>query len=242
MAAFWHEFSAFFVIFNSARLLRFEGLGETAAVPAGASLLAEPAPDRAHPGMSLSRSLPWALLALSLAANAWLGLRPATEPPEHRSYRPYKSHPYTPPFPEAASPIALSSTSGHAIPLASQLAAFRAYATLAASAQDTAEQHDELARVLARWIATAPADAAEWIAAQAPDDPRLDPALAQLSTQLVAQGRFDAARAWADRIRTPEVRISAIEELLAERYRHRQLTAASLAEAASLAGLPSDRL
>ena len=29
MAAFWHEFSAFFVIFNSARLLRFDGLGET---------------------------------------------------------------------------------------------------------------------------------------------------------------------------------------------------------------------
>lgn len=30
MAAFWHEFSAFFVIFNSARLLRFDGLGEDA--------------------------------------------------------------------------------------------------------------------------------------------------------------------------------------------------------------------
>lgn len=44
MAAFWHEFSAFFVIFNSARLLRFDGLGDTAdsastAAPAAAETL-----------------------------------------------------------------------------------------------------------------------------------------------------------------------------------------------------------
>ena len=31
MAAFWHEFSAFFVIFNSARLLRFDGLADEPA-------------------------------------------------------------------------------------------------------------------------------------------------------------------------------------------------------------------
>ena len=30
MAAFWHELSAFFVIFNSARLLRFDGLADDA--------------------------------------------------------------------------------------------------------------------------------------------------------------------------------------------------------------------
>ena len=45
MAAFWHEFSAFFVIFNSARLLRFDGLGEdtsasASAAASGSSLLA----------------------------------------------------------------------------------------------------------------------------------------------------------------------------------------------------------
>lgn len=34
MAAFWHEFSAFFVIFNSARLLRFDGLAEPDLAPA----------------------------------------------------------------------------------------------------------------------------------------------------------------------------------------------------------------
>ncbi|MBC8011824.1 MAG: cation-translocating P-type ATPase, partial [Burkholderiales bacterium] len=33
LAAFWHEFSAFFVIFNSARLLRFDGLATADAAP-----------------------------------------------------------------------------------------------------------------------------------------------------------------------------------------------------------------
>src|SRR5690606_5004978 len=33
-AAFFHEFSAFFVIFNSARLLRFDGLEENESEPA----------------------------------------------------------------------------------------------------------------------------------------------------------------------------------------------------------------
>lgn len=205
--------------------------------------------------MSLSRSLPWALLALSLAANAWLAFRPAAAPSAnfvtHLVTKPdsteadYVTRSVTSPVgsrPDGAPGSSGSSPPAPPSPLASQLAAFRAYSTLVASAQDTAEQHDELARVLARWIATAPLDAAEWIAAQPPDDPRLDPALAQLSTQLVAQGRFDAAQAWADSIRTPEVRISAIEDILAERYRHRQLTPAALAETATLAGLPPDRI
>jgi len=43
-AAFFHEFSAFFVIFNSARLLRFDGL-ENSPPPASTTLeLASPAP------------------------------------------------------------------------------------------------------------------------------------------------------------------------------------------------------
>jgi Cd2+/Zn2+-exporting ATPase len=33
-AAFFHEFSAFFVIFNSARLLRFDGAADTEETPA----------------------------------------------------------------------------------------------------------------------------------------------------------------------------------------------------------------
>ena len=45
MAAFWHEFSAFFVIFNSARLLRFDGLDsiETEPVPASSPVAPQPA-------------------------------------------------------------------------------------------------------------------------------------------------------------------------------------------------------
>jgi Cd2+/Zn2+-exporting ATPase len=45
MAAFWHEFSAFFVIFNSARLLRFDGIQsiDTDPVPAPAPVATEPA-------------------------------------------------------------------------------------------------------------------------------------------------------------------------------------------------------
>jgi Zn2+/Cd2+-exporting ATPase len=45
MAAFWHEFSAFFVIFNSARLLRFDGLDsiETEPVPAPSPVAPQPA-------------------------------------------------------------------------------------------------------------------------------------------------------------------------------------------------------
>jgi Cd2+/Zn2+-exporting ATPase len=48
LAAFWHEFSAFFVIFNSARLLRFDGLVEPTepalAPPPTANPTATPAP------------------------------------------------------------------------------------------------------------------------------------------------------------------------------------------------------
>lgn len=45
MAAFWHEFSAFFVIFNSARLLRFDGIQsiDTEPPPAPSPAAAEPA-------------------------------------------------------------------------------------------------------------------------------------------------------------------------------------------------------
>lgn len=45
MAAFWHEFSAFFVIFNSARLLRFDGIQsiDTEPQPATPPVAAEPA-------------------------------------------------------------------------------------------------------------------------------------------------------------------------------------------------------
>lgn len=49
LAAFWHEFSAFFVIFNSARLLRFDGLVESAE-PAPAA----PPPPTATPAPALA--------------------------------------------------------------------------------------------------------------------------------------------------------------------------------------------
>ncbi len=44
MAAFWHEFSAFFVIFNSARLLRFDGLDSIDAEPVPAPSPTVPSP------------------------------------------------------------------------------------------------------------------------------------------------------------------------------------------------------
>jgi hypothetical protein len=124
-------------------------------------------------------------------------------------------------------------------------ATLAAYADLVAGAQETPEQHDDLARTLARWIAVDPGAAAEWIAtraAAAPDDPGLDPALAQLSVHLTARGAYGVAREWAEAIRSPEVRALALEELLAERYRHRQLDPAALRAAAASDGLPPERV
>ena len=118
---------------------------------------------------------------------------------------------------------------------------FAHYADLLAQSLETPGQHDDLARVLSRWIAVDPAAASAWIARQ-PDDPRYDLPVSQIVTHLTARTDYVRAREWADRIRTPEVRVDAIEEILAEQYRHRRVTPAALADAASRAGLPPERV
>lgn len=197
----------------------------------------------------LLRAVPWALLALSLAANAWLLARPRSpaSPPLRPETGFVTNRVTTRGSSEESNVTRLATNSSPTTstpPPGSPSVSLSAYATLVATSQETAEQHDDLARVLARWIATAPADAAEWVAAQTAvgDDPRFDPALSQLATHLVAQGRFDTARAWAESIRSPEVRAWAFEEILAEQYRARQLDPAALQAAAAHAGIPAERV
>ena len=192
-----------------------------------------------------ARVLPWGLLALSLAAHAWR-LKPQID----RSDLPDRSDPSYPrpsqpsfidprPTTPAPTPPAVVSAPPPAPP--APAVTFAAYADLLAGSLETPGQHEDLARVLARWVAIDPVGAAEWLDRH-PDDPRFDLPVAQVATHLVAEGDYELAREWADSIRTPAVRLMAIEEVLAEQYRHRRLTPATLAAAAARAGLPADRV
>lgn len=198
----------------------------------------------------LARVLPWGLLALSLAAHAWQQFAPrpsaAAVPAGTRAPADH-SAPSAPSYPTAprSTPPELAEAAAAAAPPPPSPPApavtFAAYADLLAGSLETPGQHEDLARVLARWVAVDPVGASEWLDRH-PDDPRFDLPVAQVATHLVAEGDYELAREWADSIRTPEVRLMAIEEVLAEQYRHHRLTPATLATAAARAGLPADRV
>lgn len=201
------------------------------------------------------QTLPWCLLAVSLAAHLWPQRREAAAVARaedrtyetHRTHETYKSHETGPSA--AATPtviavpaqlVAPSQPAAPASPAAT-FAAYAAYADLLAGSLETPGQHDDLARVLSRWVAVDPAGASEWLNRR-PDDPRFDLPVAQVATHLVAEGDYGRAREWAESIRTPAVRLMAIEEVLAEQYRAGRLTATQLAARAHDDGLPADRL
>lgn len=193
--------------------------------------------------MSPPRALPWCLLACSLAAHAWLYAHrpaPASTLSGPKSPPPHTSYPFTPSLAKIPEPAAPATPPRPPAPTA-HTATYSAYADILARSLETPEQHDELARVLGRWIASDPASASEWLNRQ-PDDPRYDLPVSQVAIHLTAKGNYALAREWADSIRTPEVRVASIEEILAEQYRRRQLTPAALADAAARAGLPPDRV
>jgi len=193
--------------------------------------------------------LPWCLLTISLAAHVWLFTRPsprsdlpaltvASAPPLATYIRP------APKLLIAATSSAASLPSAQpaaALVTAAHAATFTAYADILASSLETQEQHADMARLLGRWIATDPGSASAWLNRQ-PDDPRYDLPVAQVATLLTVQGDYALAREWADSIRTPEVRAAAIEEILAEQYRHRLLTPTALATAAAAAAIPAHRV
>lgn len=192
-------------------------------------------------------ALPWCLLALSLAAHAWPHLR-GREPVAvavdgadgaHGTYRAHEAPP-EPAVAGVATPAPPIAAAAPAAPIA-PTAAFAAYADLLAGSLETPGQHDDLARVLSRWIAVDPAGASAWLNRR-PDDPRFDLPVAQVATHLVAGGDYGRAREWAESIRTPEVRLMAIEEILAEQYRAGRITASQLAARAHDDGLPAERL
>ncbi len=193
---------------------------------------------------SFLRILPWGLLALSLVAHfrfsprndalpARVEIAAATEKP---ALAPAVTSapdifseplPVTPPTAPVAKPA--------------PTVTFAHYADLLAQSLETPGQHDDLARVLARWIAVDPAAASAWLNRQ-PDDPRYDLPVSQIVTHLTARTDYALAREWAGRIRTPEVRADAIEEILVEQYRNRRVTPAALADAASREGLSPERV
>jgi hypothetical protein len=189
------------------------------------------------------RFLPWGLLALSLVAHlrfqdhAVAPAAPETKPPGLVSPpTPANLRPQSvaPAIAAAPAPVAIAAPPAPTV-------TFAHYADLLAQSLETPGQHDDLARVLARWIAVDPVAASAWLARQ-PDDPRYDLPVAQIVTHLTARTDYVRAREWADRIRTPAVRADAIEEILAEQYRHHRVTPAALADAASRAGLPPERV
>jgi hypothetical protein len=198
--------------------------------------------------MSPLRALPWFLLAVSLSAHAWNYLRPT--PPASASL-PRLATAFTPPPPfspiHPAAPAIIATATTYPTPKLTtptranppaHTATFAGYADILAKSLDTPEQHDDLARVLARWIATDPAAASEWLNNQ-PYDPRYDLPVSQVANHLTAGGKYALAHDWAMSIRIPEVRSSALEEILAEKYRARLLTLGELRAAAQKDGLPS---
>jgi hypothetical protein len=191
------------------------------------------------------RILPWGLLTLSLVAHLRIqdhAVAPAV--PDKPATRAAVSPPPADPRPQLAAPATPAATTSTPAAIAAPPAptvTLAHYADLLAQSLETPGQHDDLARVLARWIAVDPAAASAWLARQ-PDDPRYDLPVAQIVTHLTARTDYTRAREWADRIRTPAVRADAIEEILAEQYRHRRVTPAALADAASRAGLSPERV
>lgn len=198
--------------------------------------------------MSLPSALPWFLLAVSLSAHAWHYLRLA---PPTAAHLPHLAAAYTPPSlsppllpaaPAIAATVTTAPTSQPPTPARAtppaHTATFAAYADILAQSLETPEQHDDLARLLARWIATDPAAASEWLNNQ-PDDPRYDLPVSQVANHLTAGGKYELARDWAMSIRIPEVRSAALEEILAEKYRARLLSPYELSASAQKDGLPA---
>lgn len=205
--------------------------------------------------MNPLRALPWLLLAASLVAHAWTFFlhEPARSraTPARAEFASAPAHDTPPPAPPPA--VASTETASPAPPISHSSFAIRhsaddggsavigGYVDLLARSLDTAEQHDDLARALARWVAVDPVAAADWLNRQ-PDDPRFDLPVTQLAVLLVARGDYARAREWAGRLVTPEARASAFEEILAEQYRHRRLTEPALRAAAARDGLPPERV
>ncbi|ATC64492.1 hypothetical protein CMV30_11300 [Nibricoccus aquaticus] len=197
---------------------------------------------------ALRTTLPWLLLAASLAANIYLWPRPTSSSATHKSHethRTYKSYSETP----ISSPTHLQSPT---TPLASALTpspppnsqpstltstatrsrAFEGYADLLAEEAKTTEQLSALNELLARWVATAPTDAATWLA-QHDDTPFYDSAARHIALHLIAKQSFDSAATWADLIRDPALREEARDALIAESYRAKKIDA----QAVRLSGL-----
>jgi hypothetical protein len=190
----------------------------------------------------------WALLAGSLVLNVSLWrsaagspgeaqpaaiARPPSPPPFQVSAVKSDSHVATPESPPTARPSSLSTLQS----TATRSAAFHGYADLLAEDVKTHEQLTSLHNLLARWVATDPSAAASWLA-QHDDAAFYDPAALHIANHLIAAQRFAEARAWADLIRHPDLRIEALEAILAESYRAKKIDA----DALRLSGLPSVRI
>jgi hypothetical protein len=195
---------------------------------------------------SFLRILPWVLLAMSLVAHLRVSPRDdasvhVEKPASVAASRPVYSETVVPAETHPIAPVPQTQPVAESASAPKPGVTFANYADLLAYSLETPEQHTDLARVLARWIAVDPAAASAWLARQ-PDDPRYDLPVAQIVTHLTARTDYPRAREWADSIRTPAVRAAAIEEILAEQYRHRRVTPEALTLAAAQAGLTPERV
>jgi len=207
--------------------------------------------------LRLRATFPWLLLAASLAVNLHLWRRASVSALPYESHRPHK----TPS--ETSAPSATSSSFAPFVPsrdiisttapsinapslnsqpstlasTASRSSAFRGYADLLAEDVKTAGQIAALNQLLARWVATAPTDAATWLASH-DDAPFYDPAALHVAKHLVASERFSEASAWADLIRDPALQEDARDAIVAESFRAKKIDASAV----RVSGLPPERI
>ena len=183
------------------------------------------------------RSVPWLLLAVSVAANATLFLklkstRTSPPPPPALNAQPATLDPvrlstFNPQRPSSPGPASLNSqrstlNSSALSSTSARSAAFRGYAELLAEEVKTDEQIAALNQLLARWVATDPVTAAVWLS-QHDEAPFYDPAALHVAQHLVATQRYTEASSWAELIRDPAQRAVAHEAIVAERFRARQI-------------------
>lgn len=183
--------------------------------------------------MSRRRSamfLPWVLLAISAGANLVLWQNRATPPvsaPIALAPAPAAPASHFGPMtasalsavaePKSAESAAVSNIQLQPAP-AQPAAVYRTYVGLVAADLRTAEQVDDLNRVLARWAAIDPAGAGEWLA-EREDQPFFAPAAELISSHLVASGNVTLALQWANMIKEPARHAQALQTVCGAAYR-----------------------
>jgi hypothetical protein len=211
-----------------------------------------PRPERGEkPRRTNAAALGWWLFVLSCCGNIFLLTRTTTlrdVPPissggsslktlvQTEAHRPRSSSAPSPAV-LASAPVEAGAPPARPRTTAERSAAFSAYADLLAEDVKTSQQIEDLNELLARWVATAPADAALWLG-RYDDAPFYDSAARHIALNLVGKQHFKEASAWAALIRDPALRDGAREAIVAESFRAKIIAAPDVCRS----GLPADRV